>query len=330
MSLVVCFAISLSEPFDVSVDLTILLWPTSIPGESPLSQEVSRHRAKEMRRSRTKNDVSVIVLTKNSARTLEKCLVSIERERPFEIIAVDGQSKDGTLSILRKHRIKVLSETEEGWGVGFSRQLGVKAAGSPYVMFVDSDAELSPGCIAILRDNIDIFGWVGIHAMLLLSSEDTTYWQRAVHNLGVGLADRPGPRPHIGTCVAMFRRETVLEHPFDPGMKYAAEDADLCLRLRKYGYIVGVTRAYAYHHNRPDFYAVAKQQFLYGIGIAQLVLKYKSVRLFVRPALTAVSAMPLIVRARMLEALPYKLVTTTIQYFGMIVGLSKAFRYTTK
>jgi glycosyltransferase involved in cell wall biosynthesis len=273
----------------------------------------------------------VIVLTKNCARTLEKCLVSIERERPFEIIAVDGQSKDGTLSILRKHRIKVLSETEEGWGFGFSRQLGVKAAGSPYVMFVDSDVELSPGCIAIMRDNIEAFGWVGIHAQLLLNGENATYWQWAAQKLDAGGGFHPpGPRPHIGTCVALFRRETILEHPFDPRMKYAAEDADLCLRLKKYGYVVGVTRAYAYHHNRPDFSGVAKQHFSYGMGDAQLALKYKSVRIFVRPALGVVSVIPLIVRARRLEALPYKLITTTIQYFGMIFGLSKAFRDTTQ
>ena len=268
----------------------------------------------------------MVVLTKNSARTLEKCLVSIERERPFEIIAVDGQSTDGTLSILRKHRIKVLSETEEAWGFGFSRQLGVKAARSPYVMFVDSDVELSPGCIATLRDNIEVFGWVGIHAMLL-SSEDATYWQWAAQKLDVGGGFHPpGPRRHIGTCVALFRRETVLEHPFDPRMKYAAEDADLCLRLRKYGYIVGVTRAYAYHHNRADFSGLAKQQFSYGIGNAQLALKYKSVRIFVRPALAAVGTIPTIVRWRRLELLPYKLITTTIEYFGMFFGFSKAFR----
>jgi glycosyltransferase involved in cell wall biosynthesis len=293
-----------------------------------LSQEVSRQCAKETREPGRKNDVSVVVLTKNSARTLEKCLVSIERERPFEIIAVDGQSKDETLSILRKHRVKVLSETAEAWGFGFSRQLGVKAAGSPYVMFVDSDVELSPGCIATLRDDLEEFGWVGAHAMLLLGSEDTTYWQWAVYNQG-GFVN-PGPRPHIGTCVALFRRETVLKHPFDPKMKYAAEDADLCLRLTKYGYIVGITRAYAYHHNRPSFSAVAKQQFWYGIGIAQLALKYKSLRLLVRPSFRAVTSIPSILRAKKLKALPYKLITTTIQYSGIIFGLSKAFRYTTE
>jgi len=318
-----------------------------------MSQEVSQRGAKETRGSRRKNDVSVIVLTKNSARTLEKCLVTIERERPFEIIAVDGQSTDGTLSILRKHRVKVLSETGEAWGLGFSRQLGVKAAASPYVCFVDSDVELTPGCIATLRDNIEAFGWAGIHAMFL-GSEVATYWQWAAQKLdgrslpgekldgrswtGEKLDGRswtggfhpPGPRPHIGTVVALFRRETVLEHPFDPRMKYAAEDIDLCLRLRKCGYIVGVAPAYAYHHDRRDFYSLAKQQFSYGIGNAQLAVKYKSVRMFASPALAAVGAIPFIVRARILEALPYKLIATTIQYFGMIFGLSKAFRYTTE
>ena len=292
-----------------------------------MSQEVSRHCPKETRSSRRKNDVSVVVLTKNSARTLEKCLVSIERERPFEIIAVDGRSKDETLSILRKHRIKILSETDEAWGLGFSRQLGVKAARSPYVMFVDSDAELGPGCISILRDNIELFGWAGIQPVLL-SIEDTTYWQWAAQRAVKGFHP-VGPTQHIGTCGALFRRETILKHPFDPKMKYAAEDTDLCLRLRKYGYIVGITRAYAYHHHRRDFSAVAKQYFFYGIGDAQLVVKYKSLRIFVWPALTVVGAFPSIVRARLVKLLPHRLITTTIEYSGMIFGLSKAFRDTT-
>ena len=92
---------------------------------------------------RTKLDVSVVILTRNSAKTLEKCLVSIEVEKPFEIIAVDGQSTDGTLNILKKHHVKVLSENMHS--LAHARQLGVNAARADYVMFVDSDVELISG-----------------------------------------------------------------------------------------------------------------------------------------------------------------------------------------
>ena len=47
--------------------------------------------------------VSVVLATKNSARTLEKCLKSVREQtlHPIEVIVVDNESTDGTLDIAR-------------------------------------------------------------------------------------------------------------------------------------------------------------------------------------------------------------------------------------
>lgn len=266
-------------------------------------------------------DVSVVILTKNSARTIEKCLMSVEAGKPFEIIAVDGQSTDGTLSILKKHRVEVLSEDKGSYG--YARQLGVEAAKSPYVMFVDSDVELGPGCIVTLREEIGALGWAGIHAMIL-SGETVTYWQSAEDKLCSLFFNHPGPKSSIPMVAALFRREVLVRYPFDPNMKHSAEDADLCLRLGQNGHIVGVTRAYAYHRHRREFSAFAKRNFKFGLGVTQLALKYKSIRLLAGPMTAAVGDIPHIVCARMLETIPHRVIAASICFSGAIIGLAEA------
>ena len=231
--------------------------------------------------------VSVIILTKNSAKTIEKCLMAVEDERPFEIIAVDAKSTDGTLRILRKHGVEVLSEAEGSYG--YARQLGVVAAKSPCVMFVDSDIELGSACIATLQRELEAFGWGGIHAMIL-SSENTTYWQWAEDKLFYLFFNHPGPKVNIPTAAALFRRETLLRYPFDPDMKHSAEDIDLCRRLTQNGQIVGVSRAYAYHYHKREFPGFAERRFRGGQGITQLALKYRSIRLLISSLLAGIGA----------------------------------------
>ncbi|MGA2790607.1 MAG: glycosyltransferase, partial [Candidatus Bathyarchaeia archaeon] len=72
------------------------------------------------------SDVSVVILTKNSQRTLEKCLSSAINQEPREILIVDGQSKDSTHDIARRHGIKII--IDPSGSMGHSRQLGVEAA----------------------------------------------------------------------------------------------------------------------------------------------------------------------------------------------------------
>ncbi len=89
--------------------------------------------------------VDVIVLTKNSEPTLEKCLDSIYENVPVNrLIAIDGFSTDGTLSILRKYREKygnVVIVSEPGTRAT-ARQRGIELVETEWFMFVDSDVVL--------------------------------------------------------------------------------------------------------------------------------------------------------------------------------------------
>ncbi len=90
--------------------------------------------------------VSVVVPTRNSARTIERCLQSIVGQRPtrLELIVVDNDSTDGTFAIATSYADVVLRAGPER---SAQRNVGVARSGGDYVMWIDSDMELIPGTI---------------------------------------------------------------------------------------------------------------------------------------------------------------------------------------
>lgn len=91
--------------------------------------------------------VSVIVPTKNSAKYLELCLISIVNQtyRNIEIIVVDNNSTDTTKEIALKYTNRVFNKGPER-----SAQVnyGVKLSAGQYIYKVDSDFELDQKVIA--------------------------------------------------------------------------------------------------------------------------------------------------------------------------------------
>jgi len=223
----------------------------------------------------TNNDVSVVMLTKNSARTIEQCLISVLEEHPAEVVAVDGMSTDATPEILRRYGVRVIAD--QSCSLGRARQIGVEAANGAYIMFVDSDVELTVGCIAKLKAEIERFGWGAIHAKII-SRDNSTYWQRAENDFFRMFLNPPGPQARIGLIAAMYRKDLLLEHPFDPNFVESAEDTDVCRRLRRDNYVLGISpTVIAYHTHRSEIYALFKQRFGYGKGTARVALKYDTI-----------------------------------------------------
>ncbi|MDZ4341976.1 MAG: glycosyltransferase family 2 protein, partial [Candidatus Binatia bacterium] len=82
--------------------------------------------------------VSVIVPTRNSAATLERCLQSIGQQtyKEIEIIVVDNNSSDKTTEIAKRFTSKVfIHGPERSAQVNY----GVKQSSGEYVYKVDSD-----------------------------------------------------------------------------------------------------------------------------------------------------------------------------------------------
>ena len=90
--------------------------------------------------------VSVVVPTKNSTSTIEACLDSIKNQvyKNIEIIVVDNNSSDNTKEIAKKFTIKVFNKGPER---SAQRNFGALKAKGDYLLFIDSDMELTKNVI---------------------------------------------------------------------------------------------------------------------------------------------------------------------------------------
>ncbi|MEU8378920.1 CDP-glycerol glycerophosphotransferase family protein [Streptosporangium sp. NPDC048865] len=95
-------------------------------------------------------ECSVVVITYNDAARLARAVRSVLRQslRDIEVIIADDASTDGTEKVAREFqrrdpRVRYLRGEVNSGGCGVPRNRGVAAARAPYVMFLDSDDELT-------------------------------------------------------------------------------------------------------------------------------------------------------------------------------------------
>ncbi len=91
--------------------------------------------------------VSVIVTTRNVARTLVACLSSISRQDhpALELIVVDNHSTDGTPEIARRYADVVLTAGPER---SAQRNVGVRTASGTWILWIDADMVLEPTVVS--------------------------------------------------------------------------------------------------------------------------------------------------------------------------------------
>ena len=94
-----------------------------------------------------KKIVSVIIPTFNSARYLEACLKSIKLQtyKNTEVLVIDNCSNDRTSEITRKFGYRLISKKLNR---SEARNYGAKKASGEYLLFIDSDMELTEGVIS--------------------------------------------------------------------------------------------------------------------------------------------------------------------------------------
>jgi N-acetylglucosaminyl-diphospho-decaprenol L-rhamnosyltransferase len=83
------------------------------------------------------SEVSVVVVTFNSAQWIERCLESV---RGYQTIVVDHGSTDETLEIVRRRFSDVHVIEEENLGMGGGNNAGMRLASGRYFLLLNSDA----------------------------------------------------------------------------------------------------------------------------------------------------------------------------------------------
>jgi len=265
-------------------------------------------------------EISVIICAKNADKTIEACLKSIEENEPSEIILIDGNSSDATVQITSKHTDKIYSD--EGKGLAYARQLGARKASSEYIAYVDSDVVLTLNCLQKMLEELQEKGYTGIHAQVLSLSNEN-YWEWAEDQHVRMMFNRVGERKWIGNIAAIFRRQSVIENPFDPFFIGAGEDKTLSLKLRKKGLKLGISSAQIYHQHRTSARSFIKQRIWYGKGGSRFLWKYKRMEQLVHPSLFIPFGIFVCFRKRSPRMLPYYVVWSVSSNIGMAIGFAQ-------
>jgi len=172
--------------------------------------------------------VSIVVPTYNSEETLSLCLESIKRQtyRNIEVIVVDNFSTDRTVEIAKSYGAKVV---QVRGGRTKAKNVGLRCARGKYVLFIDSDMELTPTvieeCVKLAESDPRIAGII-----IPERSVGNNYWARV----------RDFERSfYIGTPIEsprFFRKDLVLQAgDFDEDIVFY-EEATLPHKIEKLGY----------------------------------------------------------------------------------------------
>lgn len=84
--------------------------------------------------------LSVVIITYNEERNIERCLKSI-MDLADEVIVVDSFSTDETITICKKYNVPVVQRKFDGYGN--QKQFATEQANFDYVLSLDADEELS-------------------------------------------------------------------------------------------------------------------------------------------------------------------------------------------
>lgn len=145
-----------------------------------------------------------------------------------------------------------LLHNAENRGVAAARNQGVAAGDAPYVLLLDSDAELAPGCLDALLAVLEADPSIALAAPVFTDQEPEASGGRAPSlgrkiARGLGLtASYRGVHRHrtercwdvefaIGACQLVRRSAWAQVGGLDERYFYGPEDLDFCLRLRAAG-----------------------------------------------------------------------------------------------
>lgn len=259
--------------------------------------------------------VSVIILTKNSAKTLQKCLESIIRNKPSEIIIIDGYSKDQTINIASKFTNKIFFD--EGKGKTFARQLGAELSNMNYICYVDSDVVLvNNDALKIMLRTLCHSNKAGIGARPWLKAKFKNYWSKAFHE------HRAMALEHLSTYAGIFKKEIILKYKFDiSGYAFGLmDDLDLEIRLRKDGLRFGFADVFYFYCNDSSFKDYICMFFLYGRLLPFYIKKYGCCNPRFWPICMLIYRLVYCIIKLKVLLIPYFFVYSFVQQLGMIKG----------
>ena len=117
--------------------------------------------------------ISVVIITRDRRASLVRTLRELTRlPETFPIVVVDNASADGTAAAVSQQfpRVRVVTLGRNRGAVG--RNIGVRAAGTPYVAFCDDDSWWEAGALPRAVAHFDRYPRIGLIAGTILGQRE--------------------------------------------------------------------------------------------------------------------------------------------------------------
>jgi len=213
--------------------------------------------------------VSIVVPTKNSESTIQTCLESLmaQTHKDIEILVIDNYSIDKTANIAKQFTKHVYQQGPERCT---QRNAGFAYATGEYLMYIDSDMELTPEvvaqCVHVAHDEPECA--ITIHE----TSVGDGFWSKCKcleRSAYVGDTTIEGVRFFPATiidAVGGFNESLV-----------SAEDWDLVERIKKKGYpIMTIDARILHHEGKIKILKLWYKKMYYGRHLRSYVAKTKT------------------------------------------------------
>jgi GT2 family glycosyltransferase len=208
--------------------------------------------------------VSVVVVTWQGAHLLPPCLDSLARQTvDHEVIVIDNASTDSTAQVLRDYPDVRVLRTDRNLGFAGGADLGLRAARTEFVAFLNNDAVAEPTWLAALLSAITAEpGVAAVSSLMLLADCDPP----VVNNAGVVVlptlygadraagadpasVDEPAEVFGFSGGAALVRRSAAMDVGGFPAAFFLYyEDTDLSWRLRLAGWSIRYEPTAVVHH----------------------------------------------------------------------------------
>ncbi len=241
--------------------------------------------------------VSIIIPTLNEAAALGRTLrcLSVLDPPAWEILVVDGGSRDETVAIAASTPATVIHSEQAGRSIQMNR--GAEVATGEILCFLHADTLVPDDAIAVMTKTLAKPAIACGGFISLMTGTETTRWGVSLHNYlktyYAPLLFHPyrftfkGLRLLFGDQVMFCRRGDFWAcGGFDPALPIM-EEADLCLKLLPYGRIRQVNRVVQSSDRRVAKWGALKATaiylyvgFLWGMGASATTLKrfYEDIR----------------------------------------------------
>jgi len=207
-----------------------------------------KNRSKYYRKTAYKLDISIIIVSYNTAKLLMDCLASLQAATGVEkeVFVVDNCSIDGSAKMVAEHfpEIKLIINTENR-GFGTANNQALSFCTGRYVAFLNPDTVIKSDALQQVVAFMDVNQHVGLAGSKILNPDGTT--QESVSYKYPGETNTAGETDNLKGNIAsvmgafMITRKELLQDigGFDEDFFLYGEDQDLCWKIRQQGFYIG-------------------------------------------------------------------------------------------